>query len=79
MKRVPSARAPSPTNTMFSGISNYRSDQYKPLREKSRTPSGPIDPKAVAKIHYDEMANYLENHLAKGMLTVLMDVSMTSA
>ncbi|KAL5504573.1 SPA2 [Sanghuangporus vaninii] len=65
MKRVPSARAPSPTNTMFSGISNYRSDQYRPLRDKSRTPSGPIDPKAIAKIHYDEMANYLENHLAK--------------
>ncbi|PAV24137.1 cell polarity [Pyrrhoderma noxium] len=65
MKRTPSARAPSPTNTTYSGISNYRSDQYKPLRDKARIPSGPIDPKAVAKIHYDEMSTYLENHLAK--------------
>ncbi|EJD07954.1 uncharacterized protein FOMMEDRAFT_138038 [Fomitiporia mediterranea MF3/22] len=65
MKRVMSGRAPSPTNTTYSGISNYRSDQYRPLREKSRTPSGPIDPKAIAKIHYEEMASYLENHLAK--------------
>ncbi|KAH8115471.1 hypothetical protein DFH11DRAFT_1688560 [Phellopilus nigrolimitatus] len=65
MKRAPSARAPSPTNTTYSGISNYRSDQYKPLRDKSRTPSVPVDPKAIAKVHYEEMATYLENHLAK--------------
>ena len=67
MKRVMSGRVPSPTNTTYSGISNYRTDQYRPLRDKSRTPSIPIDPKGIAKIHYDEMAAYLENHLAKGL------------
>lgn len=66
MKRTPSARAPSPTNTTYSGISNYRTDQYKPLREKSRNPSQAMDPKAIARIHHEEMAAYLENHLAKG-------------
>ncbi|THG98490.1 hypothetical protein EW145_g7419 [Phellinidium pouzarii] len=65
MKRTTSARAPSPTNTTYSGISNYRTDQYKPLRDKVRTPSVPVDPKAIASVHYEEMATYLENHLAK--------------
>ncbi|KAI5118308.1 hypothetical protein M0805_006476 [Coniferiporia weirii] len=65
MKRAPSARGPSPTNTMYSGISNYRSDQYKPLRDKSRAPSVTVDPRAIAKVHYEEMASYLENHLAR--------------
>ena len=26
-----------------------------------------MEPKAIARIHYEEMAAYLENHLAKGM------------
>lgn len=68
MKRIPSARAPSPANTMYSGISNYRTDQYKPLGERSRgsTSSTLVDPKVTAKVHYDEMASHLENHLARG-------------
>lgn len=66
MKRAPSARAPSPTNTTYSGISNYRSDQYKPLLNKARIPSLSTDLRGIAQAHYNEMAMYLENHLAKG-------------
>lgn len=76
MKRTPSARAPSPTNTTYSGISNYRTDQYKPLREKSRNPSQAMDPKAIARIHHEEMAAYLENHLAKGTRASLSVLSI---
>lgn len=69
MKRNPSAnaqrsRAPSPTNTTYSGISNYRSESYRPLREN--TPSFPgVDPRAVARTHFDELHRYLASYLAK--------------
>ena len=67
LKRAPSKpRAPSPSSTTYSGISNYRTESYQP---KQRAPSIPIDPKAIARIHYDEMTAYLDNHLAKGERT----------
>ena len=61
-----STRAPSPTPTSFSGISNYRTDTYKPLRDKSSVSTPPIDPYQVARAHYDELSKYLSSYLAKG-------------
>ena len=69
MKKGP--RAPSPTNTSFSGISSYRTDSYKPLRDKSSISSPPLDPLFVARIHYDELSKYLVSYLAKGFLLSL--------
>ncbi|KAI9441227.1 hypothetical protein H4582DRAFT_2110203 [Lactarius indigo] len=66
MKRSGSGpRAPSPTNTSFSGISSYRTDSYKPLRDKSSVTSPPLDPHIVARTHYDELSKYLLSYLAK--------------
>src|SRR6266702_1672002 len=72
MKRSGSGtRAPSPTNTSFSGISSYRTDLYKPLRDKSSVTSPPLDPHLVARIHYDELSKYLVSYLAKGCVPSL--------
>ncbi|KAG8932703.1 component of the polarisome [Tulasnella sp. 418] len=64
-----SRRAPSPTSTTFSGISNYRSDNYKPTRDKpgsSQIPAVPsMDSRATARIHFDELQRFLASHLAK--------------
>ncbi|KAH9048454.1 hypothetical protein EDB84DRAFT_1457065 [Lactarius hengduanensis] len=66
MKRSGSGpRASSPTNTSFSGISSYRNDSYKPLRDKSLVTSPPLDPHIVARTHYDELSKYLFSYLAK--------------
>lgn len=64
MKRGPS-RAPSPSPTTFSGISNYRNtDSYRPA-----TKNGPAVPatdyRSVSKIHFDELSRYLAVYLAK--------------
>ena len=59
-------RAPSPTNTAFSGISSYRTDSYKPFRDKSSISSPPVDSYQVARAHYDELSKYLASYLAKG-------------
>src|SRR6266404_2925930 len=68
MKRTDSVpRAPSPTNTAFSGISTYRTDSYKPLRDKASLP--PLDRRLVARNHYDELSKYLVSYLAKGSLS----------
>ncbi|KAI0292527.1 hypothetical protein BC826DRAFT_1105422 [Russula brevipes] len=65
MKRAGSGvRAPSPTNTTFSGISSYRTESYKP-RDKSSVASPPVDTYQVARTHYDELSKYLVSHLAK--------------
>lgn len=70
MKRNPS-RAPSPTPTAFSGISNYRSESYRPLREKGNNlPAVPsLDQRIVAKTHFDELSRYLAAYLARGEYT----------
>ena len=64
-------RAPSPTNTTFSGISSYRTDSYKPLRDKSSISSPPLDPQIIARIHFDELSKYLVSYLAKGSVPSL--------
>ncbi|KAG6884997.1 hypothetical protein C0993_006648 [Termitomyces sp. T159_Od127] len=64
MKRQPS-RAPSPTPTAFSGISNYRTDSYRPIRDKSVPAVPQIDFRTVSKIHFDELSHYLAAYLAK--------------
>ncbi|KAF8895714.1 hypothetical protein CPB84DRAFT_1782266 [Gymnopilus junonius] len=64
MKRQPS-RAPSPTPTAFSGISNYRTDSYRPIRDLKGAPAVPaIDYRLVSKSHFEELAKYLASYLA---------------
>ncbi|KAF8971065.1 hypothetical protein BDZ97DRAFT_1724181 [Flammula alnicola] len=64
MKRQPS-RAPSPTPTAFSGISNYRTDSYRPIRDGKGAPAVPtIDYRLVSKTHYAELGKYLASYLA---------------
>jgi Spa2 homology domain (SHD) of GIT len=76
MKRsTTSTRAPSPTNTTFSGISNYRTESYKPLRDKSSTSSPPLEPRLIARIHYEELSKYLVSYLAKGPILFFLITS----
>ncbi|KAF9564798.1 hypothetical protein CPC08DRAFT_705093 [Agrocybe pediades] len=64
MKRTPS-RAPSPTPTSFSGISNYRTDSYRSKDARGSVPAVPtIDYKQVSKTHFLELGKYLANYLA---------------
>ncbi|KAI6131244.1 hypothetical protein EDD17DRAFT_639635 [Pisolithus thermaeus] len=67
MKRNQSSgRASSPTPTTLSGISNYRTDSYRPIRDQTNVPSvPPPDPKAIARTHYVELSHYLAAYLAK--------------
>ena len=61
------SRGPSPTPTAFSGISNYRTDSYRPHRDLKGAPAVPtIDYRQVSKIHYAELGKYLASYLAKG-------------
>ncbi|CAA7259162.1 unnamed protein product [Cyclocybe aegerita] len=65
MKRQPS-RAPSPTPTAFSGISNYRTESYRPSRDgKGQPPVPTIDYRQVSKTHHEELGKYLASYLAK--------------
>lgn len=67
MRRTGSTRATSPTNTTYSGISNYRTDSYKPLlRDASSKDYSNLDPRAVARTHFEELSQYLAAYLAKG-------------
>lgn len=57
----------SPTNTAYSGISSYRTDSYKPIRDTKGAPAvPPIDARIIAKTHFDELNLFLESHMAKG-------------
>ncbi|KAF7321396.1 hypothetical protein MKEN_00660100 [Mycena kentingensis (nom. inval.)] len=60
-----STRAPSPTGTSFSGISNYRTESYRPIRDKNVPPLPPIDYRAVSETHFHELDRYLAAYLAK--------------
>jgi len=61
----------SPTNTTNSGISNYRTDSYKPIRDTKGAPAvPPIDARIIAKVHFDELNLFLESHMAKGKCSV---------
>lgn len=61
-------RPVSPTGTTISGISNYRSDSYRPIRERDVPQVPQIDSKKIARIHFDELQSFLASHLAKGSL-----------
>lgn len=61
----PRQRPPSPSNTTYSGISNYRTDSYRPIGKVPAVPS--IDSRKIAKIHFDELQKFLGQHLAKGL------------
>ncbi|TFK45585.1 hypothetical protein OE88DRAFT_1729622 [Heliocybe sulcata] len=63
MKRSQS-RPASPTGTSFSGISNYRSESYRPIRDRAVPALPAMDPRTVAKIHFDELSRYLAEYLA---------------
>ncbi|OBZ69633.1 hypothetical protein A0H81_10591 [Grifola frondosa] len=65
MKRAGSTRAPSPTNTTYSGISNYRSESYRPLRDNPPALDPAADPRNIARTHFDELSRYLAAYLAK--------------
>ncbi|KAI9064956.1 hypothetical protein FKP32DRAFT_1591027 [Trametes sanguinea] len=64
MRRNGSTRATSPTNTTYSGISNYRTDSYRPLPNSEKA-QPPADPRIVARIHFEELSRYLASYLAK--------------
>lgn len=61
-------RAPSPTNTTYSGISNYKSEAYRPLGGSPMAAPAGGDARTVAKSHFEELHRYLASYLAKGAL-----------
>ncbi|KAH7873105.1 uncharacterized protein C8R40DRAFT_1113973 [Lentinula edodes] len=65
MKRSQS-RALSPTPIAFSGISNYRTDSYRPF-SKNAPPVPQIDYRSISKIHFDELSQYLAAYLARSL------------
>ncbi|KAH7907886.1 hypothetical protein BJ138DRAFT_1116316 [Hygrophoropsis aurantiaca] len=67
MRRTQSTnRAPSPTPTTFSGISNYRTESYRPIKDKGNVPAMPsLDPRVIARTHFDELSRYLAAYLAR--------------
>ncbi|KAJ7510795.1 hypothetical protein B0H11DRAFT_1033359 [Mycena galericulata] len=60
-----SSGAPSPTSTSFSGISNYRTESYRPLRAKNVPHVPSIDYRIVSETHFNEFDRYLAAYLAK--------------
>ncbi|TFY68065.1 hypothetical protein EVJ58_g1220, partial [Rhodofomes roseus] len=62
MRRSGVSRGPSPTNTTYSGFSNYRTDSYRPINP----PSSPLstDPRDIARAHFLELNKYLASYLA---------------
>ncbi|KAF9528478.1 hypothetical protein CPB83DRAFT_766575 [Crepidotus variabilis] len=65
MLKKPSSRAPSPTPTAFSGISNYRTTDSQRRDTKNAPPVPTIDYRLVSKTHFGELGKYLANYLAK--------------
>ena len=60
------SRAASPTPTAFSGISNYKTESYRPIGKDKSAPAVPqIDYRTVSKIHFDELSSYLAAYLAR--------------
>lgn len=62
MRRTAAGRAVSPTNTSYSGISNYRTESYRPIKDAT-----PLDPRLIARTHFEELSRYLASYLAKGL------------
>lgn len=75
MKRGQPPRAPSPTPTAFSGISNYRTDSYRPIRDKNVPAVPAIDYRLISRTHFDELSRYLASYLARGMLVFIQGIS----
>lgn len=65
-----SIRAPSPTNTTYSGISNYKTESYRPLGNNNPMPASGSDAKSIARTHFEELHRYLATYLAKGVYSV---------
>lgn len=57
-------RAPSPTNTTYSGISNYKTESYRPLGA-GPTANVATDARSIARTHFEELHRYLASYLAK--------------
>ncbi|KAJ6558466.1 hypothetical protein DFH09DRAFT_1279888 [Mycena vulgaris] len=58
------SRAPSPTGTSFSGISNYRTESYRKI-DKNVPPLPTIDYRTVSEVHFNELDRYLAAYLAR--------------
>ena len=71
-------RVPSPANSTFSGISSYRTDSYRPLRDRSLNSSATVDSYQVACAHYDELSRYLVTYLAKGSISPSISTHLIS-
>lgn len=59
-----SRKAPSPTNTSYSGISNYQSSNYRRAEPMPQLPDLQ-DGRQVARQHYEELQLFLGSHLAR--------------
>ena len=66
--------AASPTNTSYSGVSNYRTDPFKPISNAKVPPNPLIDGRQIIRAHFEELSLFLANHMAKG--TVQLCFSM---
>jgi hypothetical protein len=70
--RAGPSRAPSPTYTTFSGISNYReSSGANSFRKGSggganAPPVPTVDSRLIARVHFNELTRYLSDYLARG-------------
>ncbi|PBK59954.1 hypothetical protein ARMSODRAFT_982630 [Armillaria solidipes] len=64
MTKRSQSRALSPTSTAFSGISNYRTESYRPIRDKT-VPAVTIDYRLISKTHFDELSKYRTGYLSK--------------
>ena len=72
MKRsLTSGRSASPTNTTYSGISNYRTESYRPIKD-----AAPLDPRLIARTHFEELNRYLASYLAKGISLSLLFIAL---
>jgi hypothetical protein len=79
-------RASSPTPTSYSGVSNYRSDTYRPTRDREGSTLSPPVPssgrdggkgntssesRAIAKLHWDEIGLFLGHPNGAGRVFLL--------
>ncbi|KAK0234691.1 hypothetical protein EDD85DRAFT_90543 [Armillaria nabsnona] len=64
MTKRSQSRALSPTSTAFSGISNYRTESYRPIKDKT-VPAVTIDYRLISKTHFDELSKYMSVYLSK--------------
>lgn len=67
-------RAPSPTYTTFSGISNYRQSSTASFRKPGGNvpPVPTVDGKLIAQAHFEELSRYLAEYLARGTYILIV-------